>query len=430
MFLTPAAVLGVWIRGLLSIVIVGAGLWLIYQWYDGLPSAISIRVESEEISKTDLSELPEQNFRMQRLTPVQRLTTWRPGFDRSTTILVCGTLLLMMSIAGRWLHPSLMFLNRKEALPKMPIGESHQLNGRDGSQLHVKTYGSTNLPTIILTHGWVMNHQEWAHLVTRLQDKFRLIAWDLPGLGKSTQPRDGDYRLEKMAEDLRAVVEFSGTKPVTLMGHSIGGMITLTLCRLFPHLLGSRVNKLILVHTTYTNPLRTTAWSTLYTALQKPVIEPLLYLQIAISPFVWLMTWMSYWNGSVHSSTMRNGFSRAASRSKLNFAADFTPYASPAVLARGGLSMLQYDATATLPKINVPVLLIAADKDPLTTAEASEYMRTALPSAKLLTMHPAKHFGMLEYDLQFANAVKEFCKEQSEPLKNVVKELKQRTTIV
>ena len=39
-------------------------------------------------------------------------------------------------------------------------------------------------------------------------------------------------------------------------------------------------------------------------------------------------------------------------------------------------------------------------------------MRTALPNAKLLTMHPAKHFGLLEYDLQFATAVNDFCKEQ------------------
>lgn len=229
MFLTPAAILGVWFRGLMSIVILGAGIWLVYQWYDGLPSTIVFRDDSSPVAETGLSEWQEQNVRMQQLTPIQRRATWRPGFDRATTMLGCGTFLLLMSVAGRWLHPSLMFLNRKEVSPALPIGESHQLKGRDGSQLHIKTYGSASLPTIILTHGWVMNHQEWAYLITGLQNRFHLIAWDLPGLGKSTQPRDRDYRLEKMAEDLRAVVEFSGTAPVTLMGHSIGGMITSSL---------------------------------------------------------------------------------------------------------------------------------------------------------------------------------------------------------
>ena len=43
-----------------------------------------------------------------------------------------------------------------------------------------------------------------------------------------------------------------------LLGHSIGGMIVLTFCRQFPKALGTTVNSLTLVHTTYTNPLRTT----------------------------------------------------------------------------------------------------------------------------------------------------------------------------
>ena len=130
MFLTPAAVLGVWIRGLLSILIVGAGLWLLYQWYDGLPRAIVFSEESSPLADSDLSELQGQNVRMQQLTPVQRLAAWRPGFDRPTTMFLCGTFLLLLSVAGRWLHPSLLLLNRKEVLPQMPIGESHQLNGR------------------------------------------------------------------------------------------------------------------------------------------------------------------------------------------------------------------------------------------------------------------------------------------------------------
>ena len=106
-------------------------------------------------------------------------------------------------------------------------------------------------------------------------------------------------------------------------------------------------------------------------------------------------------------------FSRKVSSSRLNFAASFTPYASPAVLARGGLGMLRCDSTNTLPAINIPVLLIAGDNDPLTTAEANETMRRALPNAKLRTMQPAKHFGLIEYDLEFANAVSDFCGENT-----------------
>lgn len=425
MFSTPASTLGSFFRGLLSLAIIGLGIWLVYHWYELLPTTAVI---SEPI-KTEVLDLQERSVWVKELTPWERVANWRPGPDRATITLVSGTFLLLLSFLGRWLRPYQILIGRKGDAVPHPVGESHSIPGRKGSTLHLTSYGSSNLPTLILTHGWGMNHKEWDYLIHDLMDKYRIIAWDLPGLGKSTPPTDLDYRLENLAENLRLIVEFSGAKPVTLIGHSIGGMTTLTFCRLFPNLLGKRVSKLVLVHTTYTNPLRTTRWGALYTALQEPVIRPLLYLQIGLSPLMWLMTWLSYWNGSVHSSTLRNGFSLSTSRSKLDFAADFTPYASPGILARGGLGMLQYDCTATLPSISIPVLLIAAENDPLTLASASERMASEIPNAKLRTLPATKHLGMIQFDREFAIAVNDFCTESSEPLNNVLKELNKKTSI-
>jgi pimeloyl-ACP methyl ester carboxylesterase len=81
-----------------------------------------------------------------------------------------------------------------------------------------------------------------------------------------------------------AVLALTGDKPAILLGHSIGGMITLTFCRLFPNALGTRVNGLVLTHTTPTNPIRTTSGAGFFTAIEKPVLVPMLYLTIALSP--------------------------------------------------------------------------------------------------------------------------------------------------
>ncbi len=62
MFLTPAAILGVWFRGLLSIVVLGAGIWLVYHWYDGLPSTIVVRNESSPVAEAGLSEWQEERY--------------------------------------------------------------------------------------------------------------------------------------------------------------------------------------------------------------------------------------------------------------------------------------------------------------------------------------------------------------------------------
>jgi pimeloyl-ACP methyl ester carboxylesterase len=125
---------------------------------------------------------------------------------------------------------------------------------------------------------------EWYYAKRHLSDRFRLILWDLPGLGESTQPKDRNFALDKMASDLHAVMGLAGGKPVVLVGHSIGGMINLTFCRRYPDLLGSQVAGIVQVDTTYTNPVKTTKGSGFSRAIQKPVAEPLLHATIFLSP--------------------------------------------------------------------------------------------------------------------------------------------------
>ena len=63
-----------------------------------------------------------------------------------------------------------------------------QLGRPDGSQLRVECYGREDAPPIILTHGWGANSTEWDYLKKELSDAFRLIVWDLPGLGLCAKP--------------------------------------------------------------------------------------------------------------------------------------------------------------------------------------------------------------------------------------------------
>src|ERR1700747_1849100 len=96
------------------------------------------------------------------------------------------------------------------------------------------------------------------NLKKELSGDFQLIVWDLPGLGKSTRPTNRDYSMENLSRDLEAVLELTGDRPAILLGHSIGGMITLTFCRLFPEALRARERGMAFVQTTYINPVRTT----------------------------------------------------------------------------------------------------------------------------------------------------------------------------
>jgi pimeloyl-ACP methyl ester carboxylesterase len=186
-------------------------------------------------------------------------------------------------------------------------------------------------------------------------------------------------------------------------------MITQTFCRLFPEALGTLVNGLVLTHTTYTNPVRTVKGAAFFTAIERPIIVPLLHVTIWLWPLVWLMNWTSYLNGSAHLATKWTSFAGGESWEQIEFATRYQLHASPAVLARGMFGMLHYDATETLKRINVPVLIVPGDQDPLCPPEASAFMHQNIPDSQLLPLKPARHLGLIEHHDYYAKNVRTFA---------------------
>jgi len=176
------------------------------------------------------------------------------------------------------------------------------------------------------------------------------------------------------------------------------------------------VSGIALVQASYTNPVRTTNMAGLLTALERPVIVPLLHLTIWLSPLLWLSNLMSYLNGSALLSTKSSGFAGTETWEELDFVARFQLQAAPAVMARGMLGMLRYDATATLKAINVPALVLAGDRDPVCKPEASERMGREIPDAQLAKLAPAKHMGLIEHHTRFAEIVSNFSSLCCQPI--------------
>ncbi|WP_248277980.1 alpha/beta hydrolase [Brasilonema sp. UFV-L1] len=361
----PHNFLLVWLVQLLSVGVLGGGIYILYEWYE--------------------QELVGMSY------------------------LVIGLAMVLWSFIGRFISLPLLRRPGSEE-PKFTRSKTvERLRRPDGSILQVEFYGPEDGQPIIMSHGWGPNSTVWYYAKRQLSDSFRVIVWDLPGLGKSSSSKNKDYSLEKYARDLEAIIAITGDKPVILLGHSMGGMIILTFCRLFPQHLGSRVASLILVDTTYTNPVKTCIFSGLIRKLQKPLLEPLLYITIVLSPILWLMTWLSYLNGSLYISVELSGFTGTETRGQLNFAAILSALGSPGVLARGTLAMFNYEETKTLATINVPVLVVCGASDIATKPVASDRMKAELPQAELVTINPGGHMALMEQNQRFAQAVSAFC---------------------
>jgi len=233
----------------------------------------------------------------------------------------------------------------------------------------------------------------------------------MPGLGHSQKPAGGDYSLERHAADLEAVLGVADGGPALLVGHSMGGMVVLTFCRLFPQHLGTLVHGLALVDTSYTNPARTTTAASLIRAIQKPVLTPLLHVTTWLAPLVWIMSWLGYLNGSSHLIGMVFGFAGSQTRGQLDLATRYNPLAWPGVQARETLAMFRYDATGVLPTLSVPTLVFTGHLDRLIVPETARFMSTHLPQSHLSRMKPAGHMAVFERHDQLTRELEVFARD-------------------
>ncbi|HEX8517242.1 MAG TPA: alpha/beta hydrolase [Bacteroidia bacterium] len=306
-----------------------------------------------------------------------------------------------------------LILSKRKKGEDEPCGERSNtrevLVRPDGTQINIEFEGNASGEPILFVHGWMANSTEWYYQKKFFGRDHRVILIDLAGLGKSTRPKDKDFSLQKMAADLDAVITHLKLSKLTLWGHSIGGMTILTYCKDFKANAELHVISIVLQHTTFTNPIYTSILSGLLKAIEKPVLYPLCYLMIALSPLFWLNKWMSYLNGHSHISTRLLSFAGTQTAAQLDFITRLSALAPPAITARGVLGMLKtYDVTNDLDKIKIPALIIAADKDRLTKPVASEFMDKKLPNSKMVVISPAGHQGLIERHEEVNRAAKGF----------------------
>lgn len=100
-------------------------------------------------------------------------------------------------------------------------------------QQHTISYRVTgNGYPVLLVHGFGEEANVWDDMVSVLSKKYRLIIPDLPGSGNSELI--ADMSIEGMAETLQIILQAEKIKHCILIGHSMGGYITLAFADKYP----------------------------------------------------------------------------------------------------------------------------------------------------------------------------------------------------
>ena len=105
---------------------------------------------------------------------------------------------------------------------------TRMLAGADGVAIATETRGpdGPDGPPIIATTGWANDRSVWTPMVDDLSVDHAVTTWDLRGHGASAAAPPGEYTRAHALGDLAAVLDLAG-RPAVLMGHSLGGFLSL-----------------------------------------------------------------------------------------------------------------------------------------------------------------------------------------------------------
>ncbi len=114
-----------------------------------------------------------------------------------------------------------------------------------GAKIHVREAGTQHAQSVLLIHGLGPNgSKDWDDTIRSLSQHYHVIAPDLPGFGQSESPT-GLYSPENYAAAMLDIVKQKSKGKVIVVGHSLGGAISLKFTADYPQ----QVEKLVLVST-------------------------------------------------------------------------------------------------------------------------------------------------------------------------------------
>lgn len=226
---------------------------------------------------------------------------------------------------------------------------------------------------VMLVHGFGEDASIWEHQAAVLQNHCTLLIPDLHGTGKSS-----DYNLpasiEEMADDLAAILDAEKIDACVMLGHSMGGYITLAFAERYPErLLGFG----LLHSTTYADTVEKKSNRTKAIALIK-----------AHGSNVFLKT------------AIPNLFSEAFNASHPEVVAavlqNSSKLAPPTLIAHYEAIMARPDRTAILENSKVPVLMIIGMQDKVVPPEDALKQSELSPLCSTCILAEVAHMGMLE----------------------------------
>lgn len=239
---------------------------------------------------------------------------------------------------------------------------------------------------LVLLHGFLCDSRCWRQQLGDLSNEFRVIAWDAPGAGLSSDPPD-PFTMVDWANCLAAFLDLVGIERAHIVGLSWGGVLAQEFYRQHK----SHVLSLILADTYagWKGSLPALAVEQRLARCERESILP-------------RDEFAARWVTEMFTDAARADVLKEMSA----IIADFHPLGFR-LMAR---SLAVSDTTDVLPTIMAPTLVLWGDDDRRSSMSIAERLRNAIPNSRLAVIAQAGHVSNMEQPARFNAHVSDFCR--------------------
>jgi pimeloyl-ACP methyl ester carboxylesterase len=239
---------------------------------------------------------------------------------------------------------------------------------------------------VMLVHGFMEEGTVWKAVSKELKSKYKVIVPDLPGFGKSQIGKKAVLSMEWYAEFLKAICAQEKLKSFILIGHSMGGYISLAFAAKYPQLIAGLglLNSHCFEDTAEKKASRRKSIAFIRKNGTAPFVKEL-YAQLFAEKYK-----------KKHKRALASMIKQALA------------YSPEAVIGATEAMIKRKDRSEVLRKAKVPVLLISGKEDKVVPLDLSLKQASLAPFTEIHLLPKTGHMSMLERKKETMAAIYNF----------------------
>lgn len=263
-------------------------------------------------------------------------------------------------------------------------------NSFDGTPIYYEVRGEGEPLVLVYGIACIINH--WHHQIEYFSQHYQVIAFDLRGHQKSNPVNNmNELTMDALSKDILGMLKHLGIKKAHFAGHSFGAPVILNTYDMQPEVFLS----MTFINGFAKNPIKG--------MFGLDVVEPLFYFvksQYESQPLLWNTLWKTAVDNpmSMYLAALAGGFNLKVTHFK-----DIEVYMRG--VARLNLQvflklfeeLMKYDGENVLPTIEVPVLVVAGEKDMVTPLRFQYHFKETIKHSEFVLVPYGSHCTQLDF---------------------------------